>query len=208
MLNCVNNLNLEPQSMNSGIERAALMVSEEKHHQDSRKISPSIHPLFSPHLHQLFAERSLIFHLFHARLSHEKSRNSLLPAPKPRRVSVSLSYMHSNGFLRPFRGNFYDFTSLFFSFSTRRAKHHLGDILALKHILMVNHVREWLKFTHMIFMIFFSSIKYSSYMKNLTLTYSMSCYARRGCCASLTRCGDKARRQISLPYFEMYCAWE
>jgi hypothetical protein len=31
----VNNLNLEPQSMNSGIERAALMVSEEK--QDSRK---------------------------------------------------------------------------------------------------------------------------------------------------------------------------
>lgn len=35
MLNCVNNLNLEPQSMNSGIERAALMVSEEK--QDSRK---------------------------------------------------------------------------------------------------------------------------------------------------------------------------
>ena len=37
MLNCVNNLNLEPQSMNSGIERAALMVSEEKHQQDSRK---------------------------------------------------------------------------------------------------------------------------------------------------------------------------
>lgn len=39
-------------------------------------------------------------------------------------------------------------------------------------------------------------------------TYSMSCYARRGCCASLTRYGDKARRQISLPYFELYCAWE
>lgn len=37
MLNCVNNLNLEPQSMNSGIERAALMISEEKHQQDSRK---------------------------------------------------------------------------------------------------------------------------------------------------------------------------
>ncbi|CRK92725.1 CLUMA_CG006284, isoform A [Clunio marinus] len=35
MLNCVNNLNLEPQSMNSGIERAALMISEEKHQQDS-----------------------------------------------------------------------------------------------------------------------------------------------------------------------------
>lgn len=35
MLNCVNNL--EPQSMNSGIERAALMISEEKNQQDSRK---------------------------------------------------------------------------------------------------------------------------------------------------------------------------
>lgn len=35
MLNCVNNL--EPQSMNSGIERAALMISEEKTQHDSRK---------------------------------------------------------------------------------------------------------------------------------------------------------------------------
>jgi hypothetical protein len=46
MLNCVNNLNLEPQSMNSGIERAALMISEEKHQQDSRKNkkkTPKIH---------------------------------------------------------------------------------------------------------------------------------------------------------------------
>lgn len=33
----MNNLNVEPQSMNSGIERAALMISEEKHLQDSRK---------------------------------------------------------------------------------------------------------------------------------------------------------------------------
>ena len=41
----MNNLNLEPQSMNSGIERAALMISEEKHQQDSRKNkkSPTIH---------------------------------------------------------------------------------------------------------------------------------------------------------------------
>lgn len=37
MLNCVNNL--EPQSMNSGIERAALMISEEKTQHDSRKTS-------------------------------------------------------------------------------------------------------------------------------------------------------------------------
>lgn len=47
MLNCVNNLNLEPQSMNSGIERAALMISEEKHQQDSRKkTTSSIHCRF------------------------------------------------------------------------------------------------------------------------------------------------------------------
>jgi hypothetical protein len=53
MLNCVNNLNLEPQSMNSGIERAALMISEEKHQQDSRKkISPpkKIHFSFFRHI--------------------------------------------------------------------------------------------------------------------------------------------------------------
>lgn len=36
-------MNLEPQSMNSGIERAALMISEEKHQQDSRK---KIHQAF------------------------------------------------------------------------------------------------------------------------------------------------------------------
>lgn len=36
MLNCVNSL--EPQSMNSGIEHAALMISEEKTQHDSRKI--------------------------------------------------------------------------------------------------------------------------------------------------------------------------
>jgi hypothetical protein len=36
MLNCVNSL--EPQSMNSGIERAALMISEEKTQHDSRKL--------------------------------------------------------------------------------------------------------------------------------------------------------------------------
>lgn len=51
MLNCVNNLNLEPQSMNSGIERAALMVSEEK--QDSRKNFISslslLHTIFCHH---------------------------------------------------------------------------------------------------------------------------------------------------------------
>lgn len=35
MLNCVNSL--EPQSMNSGIEHAALMISEEKTQHDSRK---------------------------------------------------------------------------------------------------------------------------------------------------------------------------
>lgn len=37
MLNCVNSL--EPQSMNSGIEHAALMISEEKTQHDSRKNS-------------------------------------------------------------------------------------------------------------------------------------------------------------------------
>lgn len=36
MLNCVNSL--EPQSMNSGIEHAALMISEEKTQHDSRKL--------------------------------------------------------------------------------------------------------------------------------------------------------------------------
>lgn len=36
-------MSLEPQSMNSGIERAALMISEEKHQQDSRK-NKKIHP--------------------------------------------------------------------------------------------------------------------------------------------------------------------
>ena len=46
MLNCVNNLNLEPQSMNSGIERAALMVSEEK--QESRKNFISSKSLCNP----------------------------------------------------------------------------------------------------------------------------------------------------------------
>lgn len=38
MLNCVNSL--EPQSMNSGIEHAALMISEEKTQHDSRKNIP------------------------------------------------------------------------------------------------------------------------------------------------------------------------
>ncbi|CAG9800552.1 unnamed protein product [Chironomus riparius] len=58
MLNCVNNLNLEPQSMNSGIERAALMVSEEK--QDSpaserclenAKITQTRTAIYVPHHH-------------------------------------------------------------------------------------------------------------------------------------------------------------
>ncbi|CAO1339830.1 unnamed protein product [Diamesa serratosioi] len=45
MLNCVNNL--EPQSMNSGIERAALMISEEKNQQDSqtRELMEEVFPL-------------------------------------------------------------------------------------------------------------------------------------------------------------------
>lgn len=40
MLNCVNSL--EPASMNSGIEHAALMISEEKTQHDSRKIWPKL----------------------------------------------------------------------------------------------------------------------------------------------------------------------
>jgi hypothetical protein len=50
----VNNLNLEPQSMNSGIERAALMISEEKHQQDSRK-KKTIHNKF------IYQFQSLLF---------------------------------------------------------------------------------------------------------------------------------------------------
>lgn len=60
--------------MNSGIERAALMVSEEKHHQDSRKLShheSKIHFIFS------------VF--YHFRQTEKVSKKN-----SPHRVSLSL----------------------------------------------------------------------------------------------------------------------
>lgn len=86
MLNCVNNLNLEPQSMNSGIERAALMVSEEKHHQDSRKIS---------HHEHFELSHSIIYH-FHSRKTQKISKFS---SSRSRFVSYASKWLLRHKFL-------------------------------------------------------------------------------------------------------------